>query len=104
MIKNYLKVALRSILRNKLTGFINILGLAIAMASALMIYFFIVDELSFDKYHSKIDRTYRVTRQFLSQDGVPNLHLSGIAPPFGPLLKNDFGEIETMARTLQNTM
>lgn len=104
MIQNYLKVALRAILRNRLTSFINIAGLAIAMVSAILIYLFISDELSFDRYHSKIDRTYRVTREFLNRDGVPTLHLSSVAPPFGPLLKNDFGEIETMARTLQYNM
>ena len=100
MIRNYLKVALRSIFRNKLTAFINIAGLAIAMAAVLLIYFFISDELSYDRYHAKIDHTYRVTREFLNNEGETSLHLSSIAPPFGPLLKNDFGEIEVMARTL----
>jgi len=101
MLKNYLTTALRSLLRNKLTAFINIAGLALSMTSALMIYLFVVDEVSYDTYHKNADRTYRVTRNFLSQDGVPNLHLSSVAPPIGPLLKNDFGEIEKMARTLQ---
>ncbi len=104
MFQNYLKTAIRSIFRNKLTATINIAGLALAMASALMIYLFVKDEVSYDQYHTNADRTYRVTRNFLSSDGVPNLHLASVAPPFGPLLKNDFGEIEAMARTLQNNM
>lgn len=102
MIQNYLKVALRSIFRNKLTAFINICGLALSMASAIMIYLFVSDELSYDKYHANEDRTYRVTRIFYDRDGAQSLHLSSVAPPIGPLLKNDFGEIELMARTLQN--
>src|SRR5882757_3626742 len=101
MIKNYLKVAMRSIFRNKLTAFINICGLALSMASAVMIYLFVTDELSFDDYHKNADRTYRVTRIFFDRDGNQSLHLSSVAPPIGPLLKNDFGEIEVMARTLQ---
>jgi len=101
MIKNYIKVALRSIFRNKLTAFINICGLALSMASAIMIYLFVTDELSFDDYHKNADRTYRVTRIFFDRDGNQSLHLSSVAPPIGPLLKNDFGEIELMARTLQ---
>lgn len=101
MIKSYFKTALRSIFRNKLTAFINIAGLAIAMASALLIYLFVSDEVSYDKYNKKADRTFRVTRNFLNPDGVPNLHLATVAPPIGPLMKNDFGEIETLARTLQ---
>ncbi|HOO09281.1 MAG TPA: hypothetical protein PKW06_05045, partial [Cyclobacteriaceae bacterium] len=98
MISNYLKVAIRNIFRNRLTAFINIVGLALAMACALLIYLYIMDELSYDKYNSKIDRIYRVTRDFKSPDGSVNLHLGNVAPPIGPLMKNDFGEIEAMAR------
>src|SRR5687767_2541502 len=100
MIRNYLKVALRSIFRNKLTAFINIAGLALAMACAVLIYLFIHDEISYEKYHSKADRMYRVMRSFHSPEGEVNLHLANVAPPIGPLLKNDFGEIETLARTI----
>ncbi len=100
MIRNYLKVAIRSIFRNKLTAFINIAGLALAMMCCILIYLFVADELAYDRYHTKADRIYRVTRNFLSKDGVPNLHLANVAPPIGPLLKNDFGEIEVMARTI----
>ncbi|MEX2235182.1 MAG: ABC transporter permease [Cyclobacteriaceae bacterium] len=102
MIKNYLKVALRSIFRNKLTAFINIAGLALAMACCLLIVLFIKDEWSYDRHHSKADRIYRITRNFLSPDGSVNLHLGHVAPPFGPLLKNDFPDFEEVVRTLQN--
>lgn len=101
MISNYLKIAIRSIFRNKLTAFINIAGLALAMTCAILIYLFVTDELSYDKYNKHADRTYRVTREFLDRNGNSNLHLATVAPPVGPLLKNDFGEIEVMARTLQ---
>src|SRR5687768_17034508 len=102
MIKNYLKVAFRSIFRNKLTAFINIAGLALAMTCSLLIILFIKDEISYDRYHSKADRIYRVTRNFLSPDGSVNLHLGHVSPPFGPLLKNDFPHFEEVVRTLQN--
>ncbi|HET7179788.1 MAG TPA: ABC transporter permease [Chryseosolibacter sp.] len=102
MLKNYLKVAFRSIQRSKLTAFINIAGLALAMACSLLILLFITDELSYDRYHSKADRIYRMTRNFLSPDGTVNLHLGHLAPPFGPLLKNDFPDFEEVARTLQS--
>jgi putative ABC transport system permease protein len=101
MIKNYLKVAVRSIFRNKLTAFINIAGLALAIACSVLIALFIKDELSYDRYHSKADRIYRVTRDFLSPDGSVALHLGHVAPPFGPLLENDFPEFEEVVRTLQ---
>ena len=104
MIKNYLKIAFRAVLRDKLSSFINIFGLALAMCCCLLIYLFIKDELSYDRYHANADRTYRVTRNFLSPDGSVNLHLGHLAPPFGPLLKNDFPEFEEVARILNTTL
>lgn len=101
MLTNYIKVAFRAIFRNKLTAFINISGLAFAMICSLMIYLFIDDELHYDQYHTKADRIYRMTRNFLSPDGSVNLHLGHVAPPFGPLLKNDFTDFEEVIRTLQ---
>jgi putative ABC transport system permease protein len=101
MIKNYFKVALRAIVRNKLSSFINIFGLALALSCSLMIFLYIKDELSYDRYNANADRIYRVTRDFLSPDGSVNLHLGHVAPPFGPLLKNDFPDFEEVVRTLQ---
>ncbi len=103
MLSNYIKVALRSIFRNKLTSFINIAGLAFAMLCSLLIFLYIQDELSYDRYNEKADRTYRLTREFLSRDGSTSLHLGHLAPPFGPLLKNDFTDFEEVCRTLQLT-
>ena len=61
MLKNYFKIALRNIKKYKAYSFINILGLAIVMASFILIALFVYDELSYDKYHSKADRIYRIT-------------------------------------------
>jgi putative ABC transport system permease protein len=100
MLLNYLKVALRSILRNKLTSFINISGLALALTSALLIVFYVADELSYDQHHPASDRLYRVTRYFYDQDGNASLRLANVAPPIGMLMRNDFPEIETLFRML----
>jgi putative ABC transport system permease protein len=98
MFYNYLKIALRLLSRNKLISAINILGLALALTGSLMIGIFIHDELSFDRYHGNSDHIYRVTRNFLSPDGSVSLHLGLVAPPFGPLLKNDFSDIKESGR------
>ena len=58
MIKNYLKIAFRNLLRNKAFSFINILGLAIGMASAILILLWIQNEMSYDQFHEKKDRIY----------------------------------------------
>ena len=100
MLRNYIKVAIRSLQRNKLSSFINIFGLALAMTSALLIFLFIEDEVSYDRYNEQADRLYRVTREFKSPDGSTYLHLGHVSPPFGPLLKNDFGDFEKVVRTL----
>lgn len=101
MLKNYIKIAFRNLYRHRTFSVINILGLAIAITCCLLIYLYVADELSYDRYHQKANRIYRVTRDFISPDGSMNLHLGHLAPPFGPLLKNDFSEFEEVARTLQ---
>ncbi len=101
MLRNYFKIALRSILRHKSIAFINLFGLAVGMACCLLITMYIADELSYDRFHTKADRIYRVTRNFLSKDGSVSLHLGHVAPPFGPLLKSDFSDIEQVTRLWQ---
>src|SRR5215212_728747 len=63
MIKNYFKIALRNLFKNKVSSFINIGGLAIGMAVAMLIALWIYDELSFNKYHKNYSRIARVMRQ-----------------------------------------
>ena len=63
MIRNYLKVALRNILKYKFFSAINVLGLSIGMACCLFIFIYVVDELSYDKFHKDVDNLYRVALQ-----------------------------------------
>ncbi len=60
MLLNYIKIALRNLQRNKLHSFINVLGLAIGMACAIMLLLFVLDEHSYDRYNSKHKRIYMV--------------------------------------------
>jgi putative ABC transport system permease protein len=61
MIRNYIKTAYRSLLKNKGFTAINVLGLSVGLATCLLIVFYVVDELSYDKYNVNADRIYRVT-------------------------------------------
>ncbi|XHR97880.1 ABC transporter permease [Mucilaginibacter sp. UC70_90] len=90
MIKNYLRSALRNIARHKFISFINIFGLTIGLTCCLLILTYIVKELSYDKFNHNAPNIYRVSRSFNTADGIVNLHLGAVAPPFGPLLKNNF--------------
>lgn len=102
MLQNYLKIALRNLQKNKGFSFINIFGLTIGLTCCLLIGIFILNELSFDRYHTNADRIWRVSRKFKNPDGSNQLHLGHLAPPFAPLLKNDFPDIEEATRLLQS--
>ncbi len=102
MLRNYLLIALRNLRKHKTFGFINITGVAVGLACFLLITLYVKDELSYDRYNTNADRIYRVSRTFLSSEGTPSLRLAQAAPPFGPLLKQDFPEAEQVVRTLNS--
>ncbi len=103
MIRNYLKIAFRNMLKHKFTFFINLFGLTVGLTCCLLITTYIINELSYDKSHPKAENIYRVTRIFRHPETkVSSLHLGTLAPPFGPLLKNEFPEVEKMTRILPN--
>ncbi len=98
MIRNYIKTAYRSLLKNKGFTAINVLGLSVGLATCLLIVFYVVDELSYDKYNTKADRIYRVTLE-----ASLNGHAGSYATSEGPLegaLKDNFPEIEKVTRMI----
>lgn len=92
MVSNYFKIVARNTKKNPLYVFINIFGLAVGMAVSILILLFVQHELSYDRYHEKADRIVRISRAWFNQDGEISLHLGHAAPPFGPLIKSDFGD------------
>ncbi|MDF2192026.1 ABC transporter permease [Paraflavitalea sp. CAU 1676] len=101
MIYNYLKIAFRSLLKYRFIFFTNLFGLTVGFTCCLLIFVYILHELSFDQQHPQADRTYRVTRLFRNAEtGATNLNLASVAPPFAPLLANDFKQIEQITRVL----
>jgi len=96
MFKNYFRSLYRNIINNKFYTAINIIGLAIGIATALLILLYIQDELSYDKHYEKHKRIYRIE----SDITINNKHQQyAIAPfPLGPALKNEFPEIEESVR------
>ena len=68
MLRNYIKIAWRNLIRNKSYSLINTIGLSVGIASCLLIFLFIQDELSYDKYHEKSDRIYRVYKKYDSKE------------------------------------
>ncbi len=88
MIANYLKVAIRNLLRNKLFSTINILGLAIGMACCMLILLYVQDELSYDRHHENADRIFRLADE-VSVSG--KTHRIAVTPfQMGPALVQDY--------------
>src|ERR1700722_13256224 len=96
MIKNYIKTAFRGLMKNKGFTFLNVFGLALGLATCMLIVFYVFDELSYDRYNTKADRIYRVNED-IKLGGSSNSY--AIVPaPMAAALKNDFPEIEQVVR------
>jgi len=101
MFKNYFKTALRNLLRFKFVSFINLFGLTVGLTCCLLITIYLLNELGYDRYNRKADNIYRVERTFSnSETGVVSLELGAVAPPFAPLLQNDFKDIKKITSLL----
>ncbi|MEA5427179.1 ABC transporter permease [Arcicella lustrica] len=91
MIQNYLKIAIRNLLRNKVFSAINIVGLALGIATCLIIMLFVYDELSYDRFNEKADRIFRVVFKASINDG--KINEANVMPPTAQVLKNDYPEV-----------
>src|SRR5471030_2170500 len=96
MIKNYIKTAFRSLTKNKGFTIINVLGLALGLATCLLIVFYVFDELSYDRYNVKADRIFRVNDD-IKFGGSANSYAVSPAP-FAAAIKSDFPEVEDAVR------
>jgi hypothetical protein len=97
MFKSYFKTAWRNLTRSKSFSFINISGLAIGMAGAILILLWLQNEISFDKFHSNKNRLYQVYGLTSNTDGHPNA-ISWVSQPLGPALKQNFPEVARQTR------
>lgn len=89
MISNYLKIAFRNVKRHKAYSSINIAGLAIGMACCFLIFLYVRDELSYDRFHEKTGRIYRLVDSF-DVEGDLSRFFALSSAPFAPALKRDF--------------
>lgn len=97
MIKNYFKVAWRNMVRDKAFSFINITGLAIGMASAILVLVWISYQFSVDQFHEKKDRIYEIYN-LGTFDGRKEAW-NGTSSLLGPVLKANYPQVEEMFRT-----
>ena len=104
MFQNYLKIAFRALWRNKIHSSINVLGLSLGIACCVLIALFVRDEWTFDTFHTKANRIYRV---FVKEDWGENQQFFNTTTPMpmGPALKDNLPEVESFTRFVAiNTM
>jgi len=101
MLRNYFKIAVRNLYRNKGFSFINILGLAIGMASAILILLWIYHEVSYDQFHEKKDRIYEVWNRDIMNDKVSCWNTT--PKVLASALQKDNPEIERVVRVNWNS-
>jgi len=97
MIKNYFKMAWRSLLKQKGFSFINIFGLATGMACSLLIFLFVKDETSYDRFHHDAGQIYRVVKDFVNDDGS-RLPDATTPPALAPAMQKDIPEVAITTR------
>lgn len=100
MFKNYFKIAWRNLIKSKGYSSINIFGLAIGLASCLLISLYVLDELSYDHYNVNADRIYRINSDISMGGG--SMHIAQTSDMMGELLKKDYPEVEEYTRIYSN--
>ncbi len=98
MIRNYIKIAFRNFSRNKVYSFINIAGLAIGLAAAMLIILYGKDEVSYDRFHANNPNIYRVVNQWINADGSIKSNDGNTGHFQGPKFKDGIPEIKAFVR------
>jgi len=96
MLKNHFKIALRNIWRHRGFSLINIIGLSVGITACFFIFIYVTFELSYDKFHTKADRIYRIVTDIKTPSETINTGVTSWA--FAPNIKTDFPEVEAFVR------
>ncbi|MBN2408927.1 MAG: ABC transporter permease, partial [Candidatus Aminicenantes bacterium] len=99
MLANYIKIAIRNIKRQKGYSFINVFGLGLGMACAVLIFLWVQDELGYDRFHEKAERIYRV--EFDQRYSTGLFHVGVTCYPLGPAVKKEVPEVAEVARVVR---
>src|SRR5689334_7635763 len=96
MFKNYFKVALRNMWKNKVFSLINVIGLAVGLCCFLLIAIYVLDELSFDRFNEHAGQIYRINSDI--RFGGNELHMPVTSDMMGAVLKKDYPQVEQYTR------
>ncbi|MBD2699218.1 ABC transporter permease [Spirosoma sp. BT702] len=96
MLSNHIKITVRTFWKNKLFSGLNVVGLGIGMAAVWLMVLYVLNEVSYDRFHTNADRIVRVVHYAQWPGG--NLKLAPTSAPYAQALKNDYPEVEKAVR------
>ncbi len=102
MFKNYFTTALRNLFRNKIYSFINISGLSLGLAAAMLIILYVKDETSFDRFHANVNNIYRIVTKEIASDGSVKSAYSSTVIFQGPRFTSNVPAIKSFTRYLES--
>lgn len=99
MISNYIKIGWRNIIRQRQFSILNVIGLSIGITSSLLVFLYVHNELSYDTYHSQLDRIFRVLHAYGKEEPTaPEDYQVWGGAPVAPMLLEEFPEVESFCR------
>jgi len=101
MLQNYIKLAIRNLLRNKVYSLINIAGLSLGIACCLLLVLYVQDEMSYDKHHTRLNDIYRIDTKFES-DLIGFDKIGNVSPPVAMAMREEIPEVEVAARAVHS--
>ncbi|MBL3658308.1 ABC transporter permease [Fulvivirga sediminis] len=99
MIKNYFKLTVRNLMKNRVSSIINLLGLTVGISTCIIIFLFINNELSFDDFNTQADRIYRVVTKGQNASGVE--YEGSVPSPMAAVLMNDLPDLKHVTQIYQ---
>jgi putative ABC transport system permease protein len=99
MLSNYFKIAFRNLLKHKAYASINLIGLSLGLMAGIFIMLFVIDELSYDNFHAKGERIYRVNTSFYDPGATQGSANETNGWPVGKILEKEFPEVEAVLYT-----
>ena len=104
MFRNYLLTAIRNLRRNKIYSLINMLGLSLGLAAAILILLYVKDEVSYDRFHTQLPQIYRVYNTSVNEE-TKEVRKSAITGYFqGPRFSASVPEIKSFTRLHNNSV
>src|SRR5690349_21060546 len=98
MIRQYLKIAIRNLTRQKVLAFINVFGLSAGLACFMLFLLYAVNEFNFDSFHKNAKNIYRIYEWTQGHAGQEPHGDAGLYMPLGPAMKNDLPDVENYVR------